>query len=145
MCRMGAAVGAAAMDQIPPIEAECGLFRGETSECEVETQTLLECLTDLAVATASSLGALSCDTLSLEGLADSVSVKIDSSSLPMDSPVCLQVQMTCPGIFGGGGDGAGAADDATMPDETSEGAGGEATADERDGEAGGAAAGGSAG
>ena len=100
-CRSGASVAAVAMSEVPPIEAECGLFSGETSACETETGTLLECLTDLAAAMVTSIGDLSCETLTIEGLMESVSFEVDTTSVP-ETPTCLTVQMECPGVFGAG-------------------------------------------
>ncbi len=109
-CQAAAAVGGAAEDEIPAIPTgDCALFGGDLSACATTAATLRTCLNDVAQVAVGSLRAVSCETLSLEGLADSGRIAVGDEA-PM-TEACVQVQQECPGVFtAGGASDAGAAD-----------------------------------
>jgi hypothetical protein len=109
-CRAAAAVGGAAEDEIPEIPTgDCALFAGDTSACATTAATLRTCLNDVAQVAVDSLRAVSCETLTLEGLADTGRIAVGDEAPSTEA--CVQVQQECPGVFtAGGAADAGAAD-----------------------------------
>jgi len=97
-CRLAARVGASF--DTPPLPLECALFRGDTAACESTVADLKICLDHLATATATSLIALSCATLTADGLAEAGETVV-GEGVP-DDPTCARVAAECPGLFGAG-------------------------------------------
>ena len=97
-CRLAVRVGGNI--DAPDLPLECALFRGDTAGCERTVAELEVCLGHLATATASSINALSCGSLSAEGLAEAGSTVV-GESVP-DDPSCVALAADCPGVFGRG-------------------------------------------
>ncbi len=97
-CRLASRLGGTF--DTPDLPLECALFRGDTSMCDRTVAELEVCLGHLATATASSINALSCASLSAEGLAEAGST-VMGESVP-DDPTCVSLAAACPGIFGAG-------------------------------------------
>ena len=97
-CRLAVRLGGSF--DTPDLPLECALFRGDTGMCNSTVGELEVCLGHLATATASSISALSCASLSAEGLAEAGSTVV-GESVP-DDPSCARLAAECPGVFGSG-------------------------------------------
>jgi hypothetical protein len=77
---------------------ECGLFRGDTSGCDVDVGTLRQCLDQMAGTTAHAFEVLDCALL---GTTDVPDLSAIAPSVP-DTRPCVELQSRCPGALVGG-------------------------------------------
>ncbi|MBU0550939.1 hypothetical protein KKF91_20585 [Myxococcota bacterium] len=76
---------------------ECALFGGDVSTCDLPVSKLEICLTQMASAAVNTLASFSCESLSLDQLADTGFDAL-GSSVP-DSVECAELELKCPGVF----------------------------------------------
>lgn len=81
---------------------DCGLFGGETADCDVTIGELRACLTLMADAAVSGISdLLSCNLIDLaDGMVPDLS--LPGPEVPEGAEECAQVRLACPGVFSDG-------------------------------------------